>query len=332
MPLLHQHQLFVERYVACSNLVEAYQYAYPGRSSEVARVSALRLLRRPDVQEAIAQLQGLPLRERTLEQIADKAAVGPADVIRELVCVAFADATEVFDEPRAGSPGELRLRHPREIPIDVRRAIQSIKVQRTRTRTTTRLISQAGQPASVEHQETVAVVEYKLHSKLEALKAIGQYLGLFQELPPVKVLLAHAAAEHGQAAADLLRQALAGAAARARGRAKLASDPPVSPPTPGHGAPPPAGAAAAQPASIKGAGPAPGQAAGPVRVPQQAGGDPGRTSGPLPAFHAAPATAAEVADQDSVPPSRRPTEERDVVGMRPRPGHVPHHGVSVDLD
>jgi hypothetical protein len=340
MTLQPQHRLFAEVFVACGDVAEAYRTVYSGVSAEVARVNGFRLLRRRDVREAVRDLEGTALHERTLEKIAKRAAVEPADVIKELVCVAFADATELFEPQDPRDPGALKLRHPRALPQSVRRAIQSVRVQHSRTRTTTRLTSQAGQPATVEDRESVSVVEYKLHSKLDALRAIGQHLGLFKELPPLDVLLVHVAAEHGQQAADLLKAALASAAARAKGQAKLASDKPAKQPEPSQATPPPAPEAAAvqpapeaaqgQPASTPGEPPTSHQAAEPGRVRQQTGGNPGHASGPPFAFQAAPVPAREVADEDDVLAGRRPTREEDVVGGRPR--HVPRHGTTADED
>jgi hypothetical protein len=210
--------------------------------------------------------------------------------------------------------------------------------------------------AEVERKDTTP------SARVSALKHLGDHLGLFQFLPPLEVLLAHVSGEFGQAAADLLKEALAKAAARAKEQSEVASGKSTYQPEQCHEARPPAEAAHGQQTS---AGPAQrsNQAAEPASVPHQATGDPGRSSGPLrevaEAGTAAEGTAAnsgtlpgsgpvsgqgqgagagnpdsarESADQDSLAPFRRPTREEDIIGMRCKPGRVPRHGTTADLE
>jgi hypothetical protein len=210
--------------------------------------------------------------------------------------------------------------------------------------------------AEVERKDTTP------SARVSALKHLGDHLGLFQVLPPLKVLLAHVSGEYGQAAADLLKQAFAKAAAKAKEQQVSESGKPVNSPEQRYEAQPPA-----EPVSGKHAGACAPQGsnrpAGPASVPRQAAREPGRGSGPLPAFVEATTTAegttgnagtllgcrpvtgqgqsvgvgnsegaCESADEGTLAPIRRPTREDDVRGMRCRPGFVPRHGTTADLD
>ena len=84
-----------------------------------------------------------------------------------LAALAFSKISDVFDFTAAGSipvPKSLR-----EIPESAHRALEKAKVE-------TRTIPQAdGDPI------TVSTVEYKFHSKLEAMKMLYAHLGMGRE-------------------------------------------------------------------------------------------------------------------------------------------------------
>jgi hypothetical protein len=305
---------------------------------------------------------------RTAEILAERSAAVPVDVLRELAAIAFADAGDLFQAPDPADPAALRLVHPRRLPLHVRKAIASIKVRREKIKT-----EKNGETAT---RTTVEVLEYRLWSKPDALEKIGRHLGIFQPLPPIGVLLAHVAAEHGQAAADLLKEALASAAAKARERQVSGVDSanacgPANQAGEVHDSNfveannqtvnTPQGTQGGQ-----GQAPAPYQESGHIRPLPHGGGSelshdeqfagnrsargsdayppstreevvPGDDLPSVPGLHhrgAAPATPGPqpTTTEIDLPEIRRPTREEDVRGGRCKPGRVPHHGISVDLD
>jgi hypothetical protein len=292
MAIRRQHQIFAEEFAISRDPIASYRRAYARASTTTARVNAARLLKRDDIAAEIERLR-MPIREA-----ANKKALVTAEWV-----------------------------------------VEKLK-------------------AEAERKDTTA------SARVSALKHLGDHLGLFQVLPPLKVLLAHVAGEFGQAAADLLKEALASAAARAKERqvAEVERGKPANPPEQVHGARPPAEAAHGQQASA-GASQGSNQAAEHAGVPHHVTGEPERTSGPFPesgeittvtkgtAGNAGPLLGSRPvsgqgrgagagnsedtcgsADQDTPAPTRRPTTEADVQGMKCRAGYLPRHGTTADLD
>jgi phage terminase small subunit len=96
-------------------------------------------------------------------------------VITELARVAFSDVLHLFTDD-----GE-RLRHPRHIPYDVRKAIASVRVSRERRTVTTK--------GKIRTIVTDNVIEYKFWNKNDALGRLMGHLGLTTEITPLESLL-----------------------------------------------------------------------------------------------------------------------------------------------
>lgn len=97
------------------------------------------------------------------------------DVILEMCRIGFSDILDLFD------PHTNLLHRPRSIPLDLRRAVASVKVSRQRTSTT--------RNRRTTTKVTESVVEYKLWNKLDALAKLGNRLGLNTEIPSIEALL-----------------------------------------------------------------------------------------------------------------------------------------------
>jgi phage terminase small subunit len=184
---------FVQEYLADPNGAAAYRRAYPScKSDRAAEAAASRLLRNVKVAAAIAA--GQAARAERTQVTADR-------VVQELARVAFADARRLM----TWGPDGVRLRPSGELTEAEAAAVESV------AETTTN----AG-----------GSVKLKTHSKVAALKLLGEHLGVFKEREPLEVLLASLPPE----LAGALRRALGAYAA-------------------GGGDPPGGGAAGAAPAA-----------------------------------------------------------------------------------
>jgi phage terminase small subunit len=152
---------FLAEYLANGrNATRAYLAVWPNASALTARTRAAKVLAKPHLRTRLRRM------ERELRR---KVGVEAERVLAELAAVAFSDVGEVIDLASFG----LRKR----ISPAARRAIASIKV-RTDTR---------------KHAKGTTVrqtVEVRFHSKAEALEKIARHLGLFDELPPLEMVLA----------------------------------------------------------------------------------------------------------------------------------------------
>lgn len=144
---------FALEYVQDLNATAAYRRIRPNVKEASARVEASRLLTNPNVQARIARLRAEQLQR--LQMSADR-------VLQELAVCGFSDIGDYL----VGDGGRLELA-PGADPT-ARRALSSVK---HKTRHSTR---------SDGTRETTYEVEYKLWSKPETLKALGQHLGLFK--------------------------------------------------------------------------------------------------------------------------------------------------------
>ena len=166
-PLTPEEIAFVNEWMIDRKNGLAYQRCHPDcLSHRAAREIGCRIRHQVNVDAEI--------RSRQREQ-AVRCQVSADQVITEIKRVAFSDILELFD------PVTNNLRHPRHIPYDLRKAIASVKVSRSR-----RSVTRNGKTKTTV---TDSFVEYKLWNKLDALAKLGNRLGLNTEITPVEALL-----------------------------------------------------------------------------------------------------------------------------------------------
>jgi phage terminase small subunit len=136
---LRRVQVFVEEYLVDLNAARAAEVA--GFSPKTARYQGKRLLRRPDVQEAVAAAMAARV-ERTQ--------VTQDEVVREYARIAFADVRQVV----SWAGGRITLRDSADVPADAARAIAEVV-------------------------ETDSGLRIKMHGKTAALDALAKHLGMF---------------------------------------------------------------------------------------------------------------------------------------------------------
>lgn len=175
-------QVFIDEYLIDYNGTRAYREAFPQSTYHTARTTSSSLLAKPYIAREIAAAR--KARQARTRVRADK-------VIRELARIAFSDIFDLFD-------ADGRLRAARDIPIETRKALASVKVRKEKT--TTR---GSGETTITEKE---CEVEYKFWSKLDALGKLCNHLGLTTEIAPLDALLS--ALPHELAAA--VRAELAG--------------------------------------------------------------------------------------------------------------------------
>lgn len=128
---------------------------------------ASRWLREPHIQAAIRAGQR-DARQRS-QATANK-------VLREIGWIAFADLVDLWDDGN-----QCYRTNPRHMPMETRRAIQSIKVRRETVR-----VRYNGRTRTETREQ---IIEFKLWSKTDALQKLCNHLGLKTALPPLEVLL-----------------------------------------------------------------------------------------------------------------------------------------------
>lgn len=163
--LTPDQERFVEEYLIDLNATQAYRRAFPGCTYKTARSEGSRFLAKPSI---VLEVQAAKQERRRQSKVkADK-------VIRELARIAFADIGAACDL----SADEVRPLPPRQIPLDTRRAMTTLKLKRRRVL--------GNDEASYE----VEVFEYRFADKVAALDKLARHLGLFQEKAPLEVILA----------------------------------------------------------------------------------------------------------------------------------------------
>lgn len=147
--LPRRERRFIDAYVPGATGAEAIRTA--GYKGLYAHVAAYRLLKRPDIQEAIA--------ERELHYIAEMG-VRAERIMRETIAIATVDPRKLEDENGKAIPLHL-------LPADVAAAIAAVEVEN---------ISIGG--------ETGTRYKYKFWDKNKALDKLGQYLKLWDAKGP----------------------------------------------------------------------------------------------------------------------------------------------------
>lgn len=158
---------FVAEYLVDRVAAHAYRRVHPNCTHETARAAGLHMRRRPRVAREIAA--ALDAQNRRVRVSADRA-------LKEIARIAFSDILDYYN------PVTQNLYTPRQIPLDARRAIASIRVLRSVT-----VVTRNGRDTrTVTEQE----VEYKLWNKLDALEKLCRHLGINTSIPPLEALLA----------------------------------------------------------------------------------------------------------------------------------------------
>jgi phage terminase small subunit len=205
--LTPKEERFVEEYLVDLNGTAAYRRAFPKAGPATARTNASQLLAKANVRAAVRKRR---------QQVEQRTKVTAERVVRELARLAFADLGDVAD---LSDPDQPRLK--RHIPPDARRALQEVS-------------------------RTQHGVKIKLADKQAALDKLMRHLGLYQDLPPLEVLLGLLPPE----LAGPLRETLARSLPPGAGAGGA----------PGHG-PEPGGPAGGPGAVLHGGGPDPGPVA-----------------------------------------------------------------------
>jgi phage terminase small subunit len=160
-----RHERFCREYIKDRNGARAYMRAgFKTRNRDAAAVQASRLLRKPKVQERIAELE---------DDLAALTGITAYRIARELELVAFFDPHDVM----TWGPHGMRLRESKEVEPRKRRAIAEI--------------SEKHQVIDVQDDGApIAIVErkVKLHDKLGALNQLNKMLGYFK---PEKTINEH---------------------------------------------------------------------------------------------------------------------------------------------
>lgn len=163
--LTERERRFVEEYILDPNATQAYKRAFQCKSYVTAKTEGCRLLTNPNVDAEIAAARKAQSARTRIT--ADR-------VLKEVAGVGFADAGDMFDD--AG-----QLLPVRKMPAPIRRAIQAVKVKKTKV---------YGAPGAGPTGEE-EVVEVKLAGKDAALGRLMKHLGLVKELAPIEVLLGY---------------------------------------------------------------------------------------------------------------------------------------------
>lgn len=166
-PLTVKERMFVEEFLVDRNPGRAYRAVFPNQSYTNARDDGNKLRHAPHIAAEIeaatsAQVTRIRLRADT--------------VLREIARVAFADPVYLVD-------ANDRLLPLRDIPLQARRAIKSVRKSRERV-----TITRAGKTRTTVRETTL---EYTLCDKMAALNVLVEVMGLKKAaLPPLETLLA----------------------------------------------------------------------------------------------------------------------------------------------
>lgn len=146
--------LFCEEYPKdCNGTAAAIRAGYSARG---AKAAASRLLDHPEIQARL---------KVAIERRAHRVGVDAEAVLREIQYLALSDIGEVMDFDTAD--GVPRLRAVRDVPAHARKAIASVKVNRTFVK-------------GSDGKEPVETIEFKFWDKPRALEQLLRHLGLAQ--------------------------------------------------------------------------------------------------------------------------------------------------------
>lgn len=162
-----EERQFVDEYLIDADRIRAYHTMRPGCSYRTARRRGQELFNRPHVQAEIRAAR---------RSSANRCQITAERTLKELARVAYSDVIDLYD------PQTNTLRLPRHIPLEVRRAIASVKVARER-----RSVRTSGRTRTTVSD---TVIEYKFWPKMQALEKLCRHLGLQTEITPLDALLA----------------------------------------------------------------------------------------------------------------------------------------------
>jgi phage terminase small subunit len=163
--LTPDEERFVEEYLIDRNGTAAYIRVHPGAKRSTAGTESYRLLKKPQIAKEVKAAS------RELRRACKTSA---AAEVRKLALLANYDIGGAFDLTADGWV----ILPPRLIPYEVRQAIVGVKFKKRYER------GADGKPELVED------VEYKFADKLAARDKLMRHLGLYNDLPPLEVLLA----------------------------------------------------------------------------------------------------------------------------------------------
>lgn len=164
-PLTADEERFVDEYLIDRNGTAAYIRAFPGTKRGTAATMSCLLLKKLKIASAIREGR---------KALSRRSRVSADSVVRGIARLAFYDIGGAMDLTK----DEPTFLSPREIPYELRLAIQAVKVTRRK------LKSEDGEDYEIEN------IEYKFADKLSAFDKLSKHLGLYKELPPLEVLLA----------------------------------------------------------------------------------------------------------------------------------------------
>jgi phage terminase small subunit len=150
-----RQRLFVHEYVIDLNATKAAERC--GYSKKTARQQGHRLLTKAYIKKAVKAL---------LDKRTSKLVMSREEILEELSILGRSDLKHYFDIDEGG---EIRAKPFDQMPKDTSRALESIKETRTIRE------SSDGKETNVVTDK----IEFATHSKLGALKLLGQHEGLF---------------------------------------------------------------------------------------------------------------------------------------------------------
>ena len=167
-PLTEQQLRFCEEYAARPNACQAYRRAFGPVAYNTARTEGPRLLANPAIAAEV---------EAAREHYRTAVRVDAERVLREVAAVAFADPADLY-EPDPSNQGLPTPRPWGDVPPAARKAVASVRVKRKKLK--------AVGEAAWEIEE----LEYRTHSKLDALDKLCRHLGLLKDGAALEALVA----------------------------------------------------------------------------------------------------------------------------------------------
>ena len=172
--LTAKQQKFIDEYLIDLNATRAYKAAYPKcQSDEAANAASSRLLRNVKVQEQI---------ENEQKKIQERTQITQDKIVQELARIAFSNATdfvEVVTRPIKHKKWDEKIQDYVYEDGDVYE--QDIVLKDTKS------LSDDQKAAIASIKNTRHGIAIEQCNKVEALRLLGQHLGMFKDIPPVIV-------------------------------------------------------------------------------------------------------------------------------------------------
>lgn len=163
--LTPKQRLFVEYYLVAPNATKAVMQAYGLKNADSARARGAHLLANVSVSEAIRAGQ---------KRLIEKFHVDQDMVVAGLAAIAFTNLDDVAPWDEQGS----MLIPSKDLAWRVKASVKGLKVHRRRE-----VVKEGDEDAPWE----VERVEWVMHDKVQALKLLGQHVGMVFGGPRVKV-------------------------------------------------------------------------------------------------------------------------------------------------